>query len=204
MKPSVRWMYPAAVGIVLVACTAAQEQEPPRDIGSDSLARTALSNAYIWTNRLDLAQREVEIAIDLNPNNAGAYASLGHILGVIGKTDEGVRNSKLALLLNPIDPRNTIFMVHIAISYLIAGDYQSAATWADDAIQRSAAFAEAHFLRAVALGHLGQAADARAALTECEKLMPDFVAQFHVSRPYLNRAMIDGFLDGLRKAGWEG
>ena len=42
MKPSVRWMYPAAVGIVLVACTAAQEQEPPRDIGSDSLARAVL------------------------------------------------------------------------------------------------------------------------------------------------------------------
>jgi D-alanyl-D-alanine dipeptidase len=42
MKLNAGWRYSAAVGIVLVACTAAQEQEPPRDIGSDSLASTVL------------------------------------------------------------------------------------------------------------------------------------------------------------------
>ena len=171
---------------------------------ADSYAHTSLSVALLYQGDHDFSISELEKGISLNPNNASAYGALGHILGIIGKTDESVRNSKLALLLNPIDPRNTIFIVHIAISYLIASDYQSAATWADDAIQRSAAFAEAHFLRAVALGHLGQTADALAALTECERLTPDFVAQFHASRPYLDRAIIDGFLDGLRKAGWEG
>jgi len=42
MKLNAGRRYSAAVGIVLVACTAAQEQEPPRDIGSDSLASTVL------------------------------------------------------------------------------------------------------------------------------------------------------------------
>jgi D-alanyl-D-alanine dipeptidase len=42
MKLNARWRYLAAVGVVLVACTGAQEQEPPRDIGSDSLARAVL------------------------------------------------------------------------------------------------------------------------------------------------------------------
>ncbi len=43
MKLNARWRYYfAAVGIVLMACTVAQEQESPRDIGSDSLARAVL------------------------------------------------------------------------------------------------------------------------------------------------------------------
>ena len=42
MKPKNKWRYSAAVVMVLAACTAAQEQEPPRDIGSDSLASAVL------------------------------------------------------------------------------------------------------------------------------------------------------------------
>ncbi|MEE8061235.1 MAG: M15 family metallopeptidase [Gemmatimonadales bacterium] len=42
MKLGGKWRYPAALGIALVACTAAQEQEAPRDIGSDSLAAAVM------------------------------------------------------------------------------------------------------------------------------------------------------------------
>lgn len=42
MKLEIGWKYPVAVGIALVGCTAAQEQEPPRVIGSDSLASAVL------------------------------------------------------------------------------------------------------------------------------------------------------------------
>ena len=109
---------------------------------SDSLAHTALAIAHLWTNRLDLAEKEARIGVELNPNNASAYGVLGHVLGTVGKTDEGVRNSKLALQLNPIDPRNVIFMVHIATSFLISGDYELSTEWAENVIQRSPTFAE--------------------------------------------------------------
>ena len=42
MKLGSRWRYPVAVGIALIGCTASQEQEPPRVIGSDSLASAVL------------------------------------------------------------------------------------------------------------------------------------------------------------------
>ena len=42
MKHGMKWAYPAAIGIALVACSPAQEQEPARDIGSDSLANAVL------------------------------------------------------------------------------------------------------------------------------------------------------------------
>ncbi len=42
MKQGTRWKYPAAVGMALLACTPAQEQEPLRDIGSDSVASAVL------------------------------------------------------------------------------------------------------------------------------------------------------------------
>ena len=42
MKLGAKWRYPAALGISLAACTAAQEQEAPRDIGSDSMAAAVM------------------------------------------------------------------------------------------------------------------------------------------------------------------
>ena len=42
MKLGGKWRYPVVLGITLVACTAAQEQEAPRDIGSDSLAAAVM------------------------------------------------------------------------------------------------------------------------------------------------------------------
>ena len=42
MRHKTRWRYPGAIGIVLVACTAAQEQQPAREVGSDSLASAVL------------------------------------------------------------------------------------------------------------------------------------------------------------------
>ncbi len=42
MRRKTRWRYSAAIGIALVACTAAQEQQPAREVGSDSLARAVM------------------------------------------------------------------------------------------------------------------------------------------------------------------
>jgi tetratricopeptide (TPR) repeat protein len=170
---------------------------------SDPLAHRFYSLALHWNGRLGAALEEAETAIHLNPNNAEAYGTLGSILGTMGRTDEAVHNSKLAVKLNPLDARNPVRTVHITMSYLIAGDFNSAAEWAEKAIQRNAELAEAHFLRAVALGHLDKPVEALDALAECEALRPGFIDQFHASRPYLKQTVIDGFFDGLRKAGWE-
>ena len=171
---------------------------------SDAQAHDYYALALHWAGRLAPAMEEAEAAISLNPNYASAYSTLGHILGALGRTNEAVRNLKIALQLDPIDPRNPIRYVNIALSYLIAENFDPAAEWAEKAVQRNAEFAEAHFFRAVALGHLGRATDALNALGECEFLRPGFVAQFPASRPYLDQAVIDNFFDGLRKAGWEG
>ena len=171
---------------------------------SDPQAHRFYSLALHWNGRLGAALEEAETAIRLNPNNADAYATLGFLLGTMGRTDEAVHNSTLAQQLNPLDARNPVRKIHITMSYLIAGDFNSAAESAEKAIQQNAELAEAHFLRAVALGHLDRPVEALDALAECEALRPGFIDQFHASRPYLKQTVIDGFFDGLRKAGWEG
>ena len=167
---------------------------------SNSQAHAFFGIALLWSDQLKSALEESELAIRLNPSNAIACAGVGHILAVLGKTDEGVRASLRALQLNPIDPRNVAITAHIAIAYLIAGEFDLAETWAQRAVKRQANFAEAHFLRAVALSHLNRVEDAIEAFETCNSVSPGFVDQFASSRPYLDEAIIEQFFKGLRGA----
>ena len=56
---------------------------------------------------------------------------------------------------------------------------------------------------ASSLGHAGKIEEAHAALDQCAHIQPGFEA---IPRPMqiVSPANIEHFLDGLRKAGWEG
>ncbi len=69
MKLGGKWRYPAALGIALVACTAAQEQEAPRDIGSDSLAAAVM---------IDIT--ELDQAFQIYPSYATEHNFTGAVL----------------------------------------------------------------------------------------------------------------------------
>jgi tetratricopeptide (TPR) repeat protein len=120
---------------------------------------------------------------------------------MFGNVDEGIRNSERGLRLNPLDPRNHIYLNHIALAYLIAHQYDAAVVWAKKAISRNAQIAEYHFVLACSLGHLGRSEEARHAFEACRRINPDFIREWTAIRPYISPREVAGSLDGLRMAG---
>lgn len=111
---------------------------------------------------------------------------------------------KKALHLNPRDPRNHVFFIHLALAYLIAREFELAAEWSNKAIQRKADIAEYHFTLAASLSQSGDLDGARDALVECERLMPGYPSRWAAARPYIKSTDVEMILDGLRKTGWQG
>jgi adenylate cyclase len=171
---------------------------------ADSLAHIALSFGYIWSNELTRAGAEAETAVRLNPSNAAAFACLGHVRAMCGDTSEGIRLTEKSLQLTPRDPRNHMFMIHVALAHMVARHHEAAANWARRAVDRNPNLAEYYFILASSLAHLGRVSEARRALETCERIDPNFISEWTASRPYLKPVDVAHCLDGFRKAGWHG
>jgi adenylate cyclase len=171
---------------------------------TDSLAHVTAAFSFIWGNDLSRAVTEAEIATRLNPTSAQALACLGHAQAMYGDVDAGIRNSEKSLKLNPRDPFNHQFMLHIALAYLISQRYEAALDWARKAIDRNPNMAEYHFVLASILGHMGAGTEGRRALEACQRIDPNFLQGWTAGRPYIRPGDVATIYDGLRKAGWKG
>ena len=54
------------------------------------------------------------------------------------------------------------------------------------------------------MGHLGRGEDARTELDECDRIDPAYAKKRVSDAFFSNAADNEHFIDGLRKAGWEG
>jgi adenylate cyclase len=138
--------------------------------------------------------------VELNPMSADARHGLGNKLDLAGDP-EGISMMEQAQKLNPQDPQRNMQLTFLARAYLNTGQYERSVQCARNAIQRRPDYANAYFILAIALGHLGNKADARAALDECERFHPGFARGRSEWRPYLNAASNEHLQEGLRKAG---
>jgi predicted Zn-dependent protease len=103
--------------------------------------------------------------------------------------------------LNPHDPDRHSHMCFLARAHVNARRHAEAAAAAEAAIRRRPDYPHAHFILAIALGHLGRAAEAQHALAECERLQPGFVAARADWHPYTDEAANAHLREGLRQAG---
>ena len=163
-------------------------------------ARYRLSSAHMWRNEHDLALAEGRCAVDLNPMNAVARHALGNKLDLIGDP-EGIAMMEQAQTLNPQDPQRTMQLTFLARAYLNDNRHEAAAEAAREAIRLQPDYPNAHYVLAIALGHLEKPAEARAALDACEEVRPGFVEGRADWQPYLDADRNAKLREGLRKAG---
>ena len=182
--------------------TATQAMEAARKAiecdNSSSWAHHELSTAYQWLNRVDDALAEARIAVDLNPNDAYGLHALGNKSDLAGDPD-GIAFMEKAQKLNPADAQLHTHLTFLARAYVNSGNYGIAVERARQAIRRRSGYAPAHYILALALGHLGDVDNARAELAKCDEISPGFVQSRRNWQPYANPANNERLRDGFHR-----
>ena len=102
-----------------------------------SLAMINLLYDWDWPS----AEREFRRAIDLDPNNANAHHWYSHYLLPMGRTQESLAESKLALEKGPTD---LIQNVHLGWHYLYTRQYQLASEQFKKTLELDSNYVQAH------------------------------------------------------------
>jgi adenylate cyclase len=143
-------------------------------------------------------------AIDLTPNFALGYFILGATRVFLGRFEQAADAFQRAMRLSPHEPMTFFFCILLALAHYHQGHYAEAAEVARTGI----ALRPTHCLYrvlAACCGQLGQVSEGRAALAEMRRRMPKNAEKlWDVALPYADPAHRAAFIDGLRKAGWDG
>ena len=90
----------------------------------------------------------------------------------------------------------------LASAYLVAGKYEDAAALFKERIRLVPNTNLSRAFLAVALGHLGEAEEARRVWGELKEIDPNYSFAEHVGRlPFTNPAAVDSLREGLNRAG---
>ncbi len=158
---AVQFLYnsvPARDSIRLARMEANRALELDPDL-PEAYAALAYANFYDW----DFAEAEKQFkkSIQLDPRYATAHQWYGEFLRYMGRQDEAIEQSRLALESDPLSP---IINVEAALPYYFKGDYAKAVEQLQRAIDIDPFFASAH-------GHLARVYDQQGeyekALQEC-------------------------------------
>jgi adenylate cyclase len=119
---------------------------------------------------------------------------------MLGNPQAGIKALERALRLDPMFTSTTLHFLGTA--YLVAGQYEAAAARFSERIRLSPTtdFSRAYY--ASALGHLGEAAEARRVWRALMALNPKFSFEAHVAQlPWRDPAGPARIREGLAKAG---
>lgn len=91
----------AILGVSLAACTS----NAPKDTGpSQSTLYVMKGLQYMETGRLDVAQQDLQKAIELDEHNSEAYNAMGVLMERTDRLDEAVNYFNKAMTLDPNNP----------------------------------------------------------------------------------------------------
>jgi adenylate cyclase len=167
---------------------------------SEPHAHFCLSIVHTWQKQIDRAIADARRALALDPNFADAYAALGVALHYAGNASESLEQFEQTVRLNPHYP--PLFLFFMAQDYFALERYEEAAELLRRRLARRSDSDTSLVLLAACYGHLGRAADARAAWQEALRVNPDYSIEHRRQiLPYKNPADFERVVLGLRKAG---
>src|SRR5262245_54165803 len=107
-----------------MAAAASAVRVAPRDEGAHLVMAWAW--AYAATGRLEEALAECDRGLEINPNASLIHANRGVFLAALGRSQDAIDASRLALQLNPRDPSNFWRHYGMATAQFAAEDYAAA------------------------------------------------------------------------------
>lgn len=156
---------------------------------------------HLWQQKdADQAIADAERAIALDPNFARGYGSLGAALHYAGRSQEALAHFATMARLDPHHP--PLYQHFRAQSLFALGRFEEAAEASKARLARQPHSDVSHVLLAACYGHLGRAAEARAAWAEALRINPDYSIEHRRQiLPYKNPADFERVVEGLQKAG---
>ncbi len=169
----------------------------------DSVAYFAIGRIHMMRGEHDASIRALEKSLSLTPSFARAHHGLGMILTLAGRLDEGRAELERTERLSPRDPILWASTVVHSLADILAGDYQAALHWAQRTIELPRAKGYwPHAMFAAAYAHLNQLEDARGAVAQALKELPDLsISYLKKTLPTKHEGGLEPYLSGLRKAG---
>src|SRR6185369_6776016 len=141
-------------------------------------------------------------AVQLNPNSAAAHCYLSHGLAFSGQDGEAIAHAQDAIRLSPLDPEMAVFLGGIAVSHYVAGRFAESAQFSEEILRLRPGFLGARRLRCASLAQAGRVDEARPLLAALRREHPEMTIDWiRASVPYQTPALMERFLDGMRKAG---
>ena len=143
-----------------------------RTDANSAVAHARLGVLRRHQGRLDESQAELEIAIDLDPNNANSIRHLGLTLVYLGQPEVALPQFERSLRLAPHDAGTPIAYSSLARCYLLSGRVDEAITYLRKAQAGNRQLYYVHMLIAAALGLKGELDEAGVALQQAIEINP--------------------------------
>jgi len=166
---------------------------------NDPLVCNALALSLMWNRRLDEAERLFRRTIEIDANHAGAHGGLGNVLHFIGRQEEAIASFERALRL---DPEVHVWIHALGRAQFVLGRYAEAeATFKRRLIRMPKSDVTRAYLASL-YGHTGRREEAQQMWRELMEINPQYTPELTLRiLPYKDRAPLDQFIAGLRKAG---
>jgi len=163
----------------------------------------ALGYAAMMQRRTEEAIAAFRGAVNLTPSSAAAHAHLSRGLAFAGHSDEAVRHGEAAMRLSPLDPEIALFRGGIAIAHYTARRFDEALRFTEENLRLRPGFQGASRLHCATLAQSGRVEEARAFLSDLRRSHrpPLTIAWVRENVPFQTPALMELFIDGMRKAG---
>ena len=162
----------------------------------DARGFSELGFANLYKKRHDESLAEYARALTLNPNDADIIAEYADALVYAGQPHNSVELMERAMRLNPCYP--DWYLWYLADAYCTLGRHADVIA----TLQRMRNPDEGRRMLAASYAHLDRMDEAREQARQVMNLHPDFsILSWRHRPPYRDQAVLEHFIDGLRKAG---
>jgi len=174
------------------------------DLGSDdavALTRGGHALAFL-VGELDLGIDALDRALVLNSNQATAWYLSGWLQIFVGKPDAGIERLTRAMRLSPLDPALYNMQTGTALAHLLAGRYDEASSWVQQAFRNDVNYLQAAAVTAASHALGGRTQEARRAMERVRHIDPALsISSLKDWFPLRRTEDFATWADGLRKAG---
>jgi TolB-like protein/Flp pilus assembly protein TadD len=151
---------------------------------------------------LDEAAALIDRSLSINANANRAWLASAFIRCFLGDPASAIENAERAMRLSPLDVSMWVAHGVLAVAHMQLKDYKEAASWARKAVRLYRNNLPAHHVLVASLAQTGRQKEAEAALEELLDLDPGLtIGGLKKRYPISGYRNLDGFLEGLRKAG---